>query len=378
MPPENKGDRGMARNKKVSIKKIVVGDRFRKKIGSVQDMEKLERSIATVGLIQPIVINSDCELLAGQRRLEACKTLGWKEIDCNIIDLDRLLVEQDENECRIPFTISERAAIAAALKTRLVEQRKAERKAQPEEGHGVTARQVEEAMASLETNGNAPPPPPIEDIEDGVKSRDLAAKRNGFNSQQTMTRAIEVIEKGAPELVELMDTKKVSITKAAEIAALGEEEQKQAVAEIKKAREKKHDPADAVAVVKDKLGHVVPSDLADVFADTTAQDTINWLEKAVAILKKEKPMVDLANKCQCLPWLSYGDIKQGVATSLQAVEGAISTLKEAMPYAICPACEGAAVVETKKDKVDCPECRGTGYMPEWRYKEYDAQLVRTA
>jgi ParB family transcriptional regulator, chromosome partitioning protein len=40
----------------------------------------LAASIGAVGLIHPIVITPDKTLVAGQRRLEAVKLLGWTEV----------------------------------------------------------------------------------------------------------------------------------------------------------------------------------------------------------------------------------------------------------------------------------------------------------
>lgn len=73
-------------SRSVNIKEIKVGERLRKKVGSIQNMENLERSIATTGLIHPIVVNAKFELLIGARRLEACKALGWNEIQANVIN----------------------------------------------------------------------------------------------------------------------------------------------------------------------------------------------------------------------------------------------------------------------------------------------------
>ena len=44
-------------------------------------VEKLARQIEKAGkLIHPITIDKDGTLVAGERRLAACKRLGWKKI----------------------------------------------------------------------------------------------------------------------------------------------------------------------------------------------------------------------------------------------------------------------------------------------------------
>ena len=42
------------------------------------DVETLKKSIASVGLIHPLTVNQDKQLLAGARRLQALRELGWK------------------------------------------------------------------------------------------------------------------------------------------------------------------------------------------------------------------------------------------------------------------------------------------------------------
>lgn len=70
-------------------------------------------SIRTNGLLNPIAVTSDLTLVAGQRRLEAVKRLGWDEIPCFIIDEENpetlLQMELDENAARKDFTSDETA-----------------------------------------------------------------------------------------------------------------------------------------------------------------------------------------------------------------------------------------------------------------------------
>lgn len=51
------------------------------------EIQQLADDIASHGLIQPLTVNKDMELLAGERRLKAVKYLGWEEVECNVIDL---------------------------------------------------------------------------------------------------------------------------------------------------------------------------------------------------------------------------------------------------------------------------------------------------
>ena len=71
---------------------------------------ELAKSIAAVGLINPITLDQNNTLIAGLHRLEAVKLLGWAEIECNIIgmsDLQAELAEIDENIVRTRLTHQE-------------------------------------------------------------------------------------------------------------------------------------------------------------------------------------------------------------------------------------------------------------------------------
>jgi ParB family chromosome partitioning protein len=54
-------------------------------------LEELKRSILENGLIQPITVrrlNGKYELISGERRLRACKDIGFKEIPAYIIQVE--------------------------------------------------------------------------------------------------------------------------------------------------------------------------------------------------------------------------------------------------------------------------------------------------
>jgi ParB family chromosome partitioning protein len=97
----------------ITVTEVRVGPRHRKDLG---DLTGLAHSIQAVGLLQPIVITPDRQLIAGQRRLEAVKLLGWAEVPARVVDLENIVRgEHDENVQRKPFTPSEAVAIGRAL-----------------------------------------------------------------------------------------------------------------------------------------------------------------------------------------------------------------------------------------------------------------------
>jgi len=65
------------------------------------DVEDLKSSISQHGLIQPVVVDSAGTLIAGERRLTACKALGWDEIPAvhlsDLSPLVRQILELEEN-----------------------------------------------------------------------------------------------------------------------------------------------------------------------------------------------------------------------------------------------------------------------------------------
>ncbi len=89
----------------VDIAAIRIGSRHRRDMG---DLPSLARSIADVGLLHPVVVKPDGQLIAGERRLQACCLLGWTSIPVRIVDLNEIVRgEHAENAHRKDFTLSE-------------------------------------------------------------------------------------------------------------------------------------------------------------------------------------------------------------------------------------------------------------------------------
>jgi ParB family chromosome partitioning protein len=87
---------------------IIIKDRVREEIG---DLTSLMESMTKFGLLNPITISDEFELLAGFRRYTAAKELGWSEIDAHVVDartkLEKFEVEMEENLTRKDFTPKE-------------------------------------------------------------------------------------------------------------------------------------------------------------------------------------------------------------------------------------------------------------------------------
>jgi ParB/RepB/Spo0J family partition protein len=101
----------------VALDEVAVEDRFRTDLGELAD---LVDSIRQIGLLHPLVITADRRLVAGSRRLAACRQLGWTHAPAHVVaGLDDavalLIAERDENTCRKDMTPEEKIALGAAL-----------------------------------------------------------------------------------------------------------------------------------------------------------------------------------------------------------------------------------------------------------------------
>lgn len=92
----------------VNISEIKVKKRVRKDLG---DLDALKDSLRRYGLLNPITIDNKNRLIAGERRLEAAKLLGWTNINAvvvnNISAVTKLELELEENNQRKEFTDAE-------------------------------------------------------------------------------------------------------------------------------------------------------------------------------------------------------------------------------------------------------------------------------
>ena len=204
----------------VPIKKIQFDSRYRKDEG---DIDSLAANISQIGLLHPIGVDEYYTLIYGMRRLHACTILGWKTIPCNVVSIKSLLTgEYSENEFRKQLTPSEKDAIGKALAREDEKFRKQQGKR--------TDRLVDDGPQVA-----------------GEKTRSRIAKAAGFASDHSMRDARTVVSRGAPEVIQAMDSGEVSISAAAAIAsqpkkdqaaivAMPKDERREAVRQIRKTK----------------------------------------------------------------------------------------------------------------------------------------------
>lgn len=94
----------------LKISEIKIGQRVRDEYG---DMEELAKSIQEHGLLHPIVVDSDHNLIAGCRRLLACERIGMKEIETKVLEdiseKELRVLELEENIRRKDLTELEKS-----------------------------------------------------------------------------------------------------------------------------------------------------------------------------------------------------------------------------------------------------------------------------
>lgn len=180
----------------VNVSDIKIGQRHRKDMG---DVESLARSIEEVGLLQPIGITPDHELVFGERRLRAYRdVLGREGIPARVVNVTSIaLGEIAETLIRKEFTPSELVSVVRTLQTFT---------------HGGDRRSEQARHGDHQTF-----------------TLQEAARKVGW-SKDTFNRAKEVVENGTPELREAMDRRDVSISAAAELAKAAPDEQRACLA----------------------------------------------------------------------------------------------------------------------------------------------------
>ncbi len=188
--------------KEILLQDIRIGQRCRQEMG---DLQSLADSIAAEGLLQPIGITEENELVFGERRIRAAQRLEWKTITARIVQVSSIVAgEYHENEIRKDFTPSERVAIGQEVE-KLLGNRQGQR-------------------TDLELPHNRA------EVDRGKETRDIATQKAGFESRESYRQAKKVVEHGVPDLVQKVDDGAVSISAAAVVAEQSPEKQTQIVA----------------------------------------------------------------------------------------------------------------------------------------------------
>jgi ParB family chromosome partitioning protein len=182
------------------------------------NVEMLKKSIETVGLINPIVLNQNKELIAGGRRFTAMKELGFTEVPTITVDkseLEQELISIDENLVRKDLTNIE-------LEASLARGRELYETLYPD-----ATKFNEEDLTLPESNEIHT------DLANDKRSFiDLTAEKTGL-SKKVIKSAIDRDEKASDKVKELRSYGELNATQTNEIIKLSKEEQEH-VAELVK------------------------------------------------------------------------------------------------------------------------------------------------
>jgi N6-adenosine-specific RNA methylase IME4/ParB-like chromosome segregation protein Spo0J len=188
---------------KVQINSIKVKDGRRSV--DYDKVKEIANSIKEIGLINPITLDTNMILIAGQHRLEAVKLNGQSEIEANIIDVDKLhaeLAEIDENLIRNELHYIDR-------------------------GNQLQRRKeiYEELYPETKAGGDRKSNPNNSDLIDKPKAftEDIAKKLNV--SRDTIENEIKIAKNILPEVQEVIKEKDIKKTDALKIAKLEPEQQ---------------------------------------------------------------------------------------------------------------------------------------------------------
>ena len=93
---------------RIDINEVVIKKRVRK---DLREISSLMDSMRSYGQLTPIIVNKQYELIAGNRRLEAARRLGWSSVDVIVMDkeedIEMLELELEENIQRNDLTSDE-------------------------------------------------------------------------------------------------------------------------------------------------------------------------------------------------------------------------------------------------------------------------------
>lgn len=76
---------------KIKIENLKIADYNPRKDLKPEDEEyqKIKKSLVEFGYVAPVIVNADMTVIGGHQRLKVLKELGYTEIECNVVDLDK-------------------------------------------------------------------------------------------------------------------------------------------------------------------------------------------------------------------------------------------------------------------------------------------------
>jgi len=218
----------------VDITKIQIADRIRKDYGDIEDLAK---DIKENSLLNPITVmpvdGGRYQLIAGERRLRACQSLGYTSIVVNAVavqDAEQALrMEISENENRKEFSFSERMNWAKRL-------------------------EVIEKEKALERMKN-----PMETFPQGA-TRDIVAAAVGFGSGKNYEKAKYIAENANSEIIEALDKEDITVNAAYQKAVDAQKAAEERAHILEEENKRLHNQPKPEPVTIEKTVEIIPED----------------------------------------------------------------------------------------------------------------------
>lgn len=251
----------------IDIEKVKVGDRIRKDMG---DLKELSDDIAKNGLINPPVVTPDFELIAGERRLEAMKKLGYKQVEVRVMKVEdaehKLNLEINENENRKDFNKSERIEYARQL----------------ERIERVKASQREKAGVAID---------PSQNFEQG-RSDDIVAGKLGIGSGEQYRKEKYIADNADPETLEQWNKEEISTHKAYQKIKELEKQLSEKEEDLKEQSEINLSLAYELEEERNKEPEVVEKEVVKEVVPDDYHLTKQQLEQMQEVIRKQKAQID--------------------------------------------------------------------------------------
>jgi ParB family chromosome partitioning protein len=189
---------------RIAIDKIKIGVNSRPLNG--EKVKELKESIQANGLLNPITVDGNYNLIAGLHRLTACQMLGLEEIECNVINYEDTeqarLAEIDENLIRNELEPLERHELWLEREQIL-------------QKLGLRAKPGDNQYTAKGGETVAPPPKTTREI----------AKQTGY-SERTLQQGLQIAKGIHPDIKQLIKGTPIakSTTVQLEIARAGSKE----------------------------------------------------------------------------------------------------------------------------------------------------------
>lgn len=275
---------------------------------SPAEMTEFVKDIKAAGLLSPIVI-FEGQILDGRHRYEACQIVGIEPRFEQWDGADPLEYVLSANLARRHLTVGQRAILADKVAN-----------LKPGDNQHSVSKPSEKPANTQNEVGGIPP-----------TSRKSAAERVGASKDSV--KVAHKIVAASPELAKQVEAGTMSLNKAEKMVDAA----KQA--------------APVEAVQTDKMGFNIPHKLLPAW---------NLGEAPKVAMKKVIELRDLIKEAEAKQNKLYVEINR--PTIMAALETAHNQLSLAVPYAVCPVCNGQ-----KRD--GCSQCKGRGFISKFLWTQ---------